>query len=558
MSTFFLTRDKKLFKLNVVTQVLPVIVTTITSHNAYTQATDSYDITLSLMKLEMFRVGWFRGHNTRHLSAIGIGAAVMATLIVTQLNITAVDFKMPLDYKENITTTLTAFTIKESLLNDKTVVWDPYVDRMWLDTRHEQNRPPAMLLLTSYGWNRFNQTVALSNYSRQTRESEFLDGIVNHPWFHPTVWDDIENGNGNVTIQSILGLNNNNNNEQITSNITTRFYIFFDLSSNCDVHYPKYFTFDGNLDTSGGRVNVSSNRMDNPHETLEHPIWKSRFITQLGHQNLNQVKLIYFDCNPESDPTFAERRRQVRVPVVVAHITGTIARSDETIDMGLVPPLLNKAVALNQTEVESIYSCAADFDDNLRPYYLTYTGNFRSGKNGGRFPARAGFAQINDNKRMFGLRYFLDEFKESSIANVTYEDILKRSIYSGAPRGDNKYSYRFTEVLASGGIPIVMADDWMLPFRPELVHWDECIILLPEKELGLKMLKYIAPITAAERCERRKKCYDIYRNYIETGQKVIDGIVQGLELVALGFQENMTAIHCDPRYPDSDDCNPLR
>lgn len=165
---------------------------------------------------------------------------------------------------------------------------------------------------------------------------------------------------------------------------------------------------------------------------------------------------------------------------------------------------------------------------------------------------------MNDDKRMFGLRYFLDEFKESSIANVTYDDILKRSIYSGAPRGDNKYSYRFTEILASGGIPIAMADDWILPFRPELVDWSECIILIPERDYGLKMLKYIAPITLSERCERRKKCYDIYRSYIETGRKVIDGIVQGLELVALGHIRNMTAIHCDPTTPDSDDCNPLR
>jgi hypothetical protein len=420
-----------------------------------------------------------------------------------------------------------------------------------------------MILLTSYGWNHRDQSKALRQYSRQTRESELLDGIVNHPWFHPTAWDDIENGNNDVTIQSLLGINadNTNNSTAVAMNmttITTRFYIFFDTSSDCDVHYPRYFSFDKNLDTSRGRVRHSSNVMYYPNQTLDHPIWQSRFMTQLGIQNRNQVKVIYFDCNSEMDPNFAKQRRQQNVPVVVAHITGTIARSDETIDMGLVPPLLNKAVALNPTEIESIYNCAADFDDNLRPYYITYIGNFRSGPNGQRFPARRGFAELNDNKKMFGLRYFLDEFKESSIGNVTYEDILKRSIFSGAPRGDNKYSYRFTEVLASGGIPIVMADDWMLPFRPELVHWDECIVLIPEKEIGLKMLKYIAPITASERCEKRKKCYDIYRNYIESGRKIIDGMVQGLELVALGFRENMTAIHCDPRYPDSDDCNPLR
>ena len=93
-----------------------------------------------------------------------------------------------------------AFLVKENPLNDKSITWDPSVDRMWLDPRREEGRslsllptPPAMILLTSYGWNQVDQTVALSQYSRQTRERELLDGIINHPWFHPTAWDDIEN-----------------------------------------------------------------------------------------------------------------------------------------------------------------------------------------------------------------------------------------------------------------------------------------------------------------------------------------------------------------------------
>lgn len=536
----------------------------------------------------VIRTKWYaikRGSfRVRYLGLIGLFAFVTIMLMEDQLAIKSFNFDIgpENDQGESIQLTstkssTTPYTVQSSLLNDKTIAWDPSVDRMWLDdTTQPGRRPPAMILLTSYGWNRLDQTDALLHFSRQTRESEFLDGIVNHPWFHPTAWDEIENGDQNITIQSILGLleeddlslgddnSTSSDSNELTVNVTitrtnaTRFYVFFDLSSNCDIHYPKYHAFDQNLDTSGGRVNVSSNLLYQSFVTLDHRIWQSKFMTQLGARNFNRVKVIYLDCHGEMHPSFAESRRTKNLPVVVAHISGNIAQSDEAIDMGLVPPLLFKAAALNESDIENIYSCAADFDDTLRPYYITYIGNFRSGPNGNRFPARGGFADLNDNKRMFGLRYFLEEYGESAIGNVTYENVLKRSIYSGAPRGDNKYSYRFTEVLASGGIPIVMADDWMLPFRPELVNWSECVILIPEKDYGLKMLKYIAPITQKERCERRKKCYDIYRTYIETGRKVINGIVQGLELVALGHNANMTAIHCDPAKPDSDDCNPLR
>ena len=489
----------------------------------------------------------------RSLGFILLGVLSLFTVLMYQrTNLQSIQSSFP----KNLTSPA-SFTVEKSLIHDQTVAWDPTVDRMWLNPQRQRRDntrspppppPPAMILLTSYGWNKADQSDALQHYSRQTRESELLDGIVNHPWFHPTAWDDIENSNENynVTIRSILGP---------AATIPTRFYVFLDMSVNCEVHYPKYYSFDANLDTSGGRINSSSNVIHQPWWTIDHPIWQSKFMTQLGANHFNQVKLVLFDCNEEQNTIFTELRRNHSLPIVLARISGTIAVSNETIDMGLPPPLLNKATKLNTSQIESIYTCAADYDETQRPYYITYIGNFRSGPNEARFPARAGFADLNDNQRMFGLQYFLDD---TSLANVSYEDILKRSIYSGAPRGDAKYSYRFTEVLASGGIPIVMADDWMLPFRPELVKWDECIILIPEKDIGLKMLKYIAPITLSERCERRKKCYDIYRNYIETGRKVIDGMIQGLELVALGHRANMTAIHCDPTQPDSNDCNPVR
>jgi hypothetical protein len=159
----------------------------------------------------------------------------------------------------------------------------------------------------------------------------------------------------------------------------------------------------------------------------------------------------------------------------------TISRSDETIDMGLVPPLLNKEVALNKTEIEQIYSCAADADEALRPYYTTYIGNFLSGPNGHRFPAR----QELTRREICG---------DTTVVDFIFIAAPPLQLPSLVYNRNRHLSPRFIELRKRSetiilirilSIPIVVADDWMLPFRPELVDWDECIILLLEKEYRL-------------------------------------------------------------------------
>jgi hypothetical protein len=94
-------------------------------------------------------------------------------------------------------------------LYDKTVFWDPTVNRSWLDPN--ALRPPAMLVITNFAWNHVNQTYGIQQY-RGIRSAELYEGIVNHPWFHPTAWEDIENGRMEI------------------SNLT-RYYVFLDFET---------------------------------------------------------------------------------------------------------------------------------------------------------------------------------------------------------------------------------------------------------------------------------------------------------------------------------------
>ena len=65
-----------------------------------------------------------------------------------------------------------------------------------------------------------------------------------------------------------------------------------------------------------------------------------------------------------------------------------------------------------------------------------------------------------------------------------YRSILLRSKFQLVPRGQGLHSHRLLEALASGSVPIVLADGIVLPFA-ELIPWHKAIIQVPEKEWSL-------------------------------------------------------------------------
>ncbi len=113
---------------------------------------------------------------------------------------------------------------------------------------------------------------------------------------------------------------------------------------------------------------------------------------------------------------------------------------------------------------------------------------------------------------------------------MTYIDLLTRSHFGGAPRGHAKYTYRFTEILSAGAIPVVIADDWVLPFRPELVDWRECAVFVPEKDT-LHTVEVLERIGEEGRCRRHKACWRIYERWLEKAEKEVEGLIEGWERV---------------------------
>jgi hypothetical protein len=89
----------------------------------------------------------------------------------------------------------------KSPLYDTTVHWNPDIQRLWLDYESGDGtteKPDTMLVLTDYGWNQKNQWKALIHYSRSIRQTELLQGLIDHPLFHPTAYQEIMAGTRNV------------------------------------------------------------------------------------------------------------------------------------------------------------------------------------------------------------------------------------------------------------------------------------------------------------------------------------------------------------------------
>lgn len=85
------------------------------------------------------------------------------------------------------------------LINDPTLPWNATMYRPWLDPDLSvEEQPPAMILLTTLlttkGWNQPNVSQGMS-FPRHRYETALYSALVNHPWFHPTAFADIESGN---------------------------------------------------------------------------------------------------------------------------------------------------------------------------------------------------------------------------------------------------------------------------------------------------------------------------------------------------------------------------
>jgi len=320
------------------------------------------------------------------------------------------------------------------------------------------------------------------------------------------------------------------------------------------------------------------------------------FGAREGEDNSNVVEpintnlLVYIDCEGDG-PELNFRQKYITHPQLVMAAESThyaqvlpiphyyqrynasyhndttvmVAAKKVSYDMGLPPPAVNPIrLSLAQQRAILEQDCgAASHDKFHRPgtsnhrrrrrrmshnmtnyttvvrnsstsppdsYFLSFVGNNRD-------PARQGLMDM-DNLTLGVLARFPHQVQDDPLLqNETYVTILQKSIFAAVPRGDNLFSYRFTEVLSSGSIPVVYADGWVLPFRPELVDWPkECAVVIPQAKVA-DTLSILHKIPVQEQCRRRKRCYELYLKYMVNPEGTIAGILDSLDRVS-GYEDS--------------------
>jgi hypothetical protein len=82
--------------------------------------------------------------------------------------------------------------------------------------------------------------------------------------------------------------------------------------------------------------------------------------------------------------------------------------------------------------------------------------------------------------------------------------------------------------MACGSIPVVYADDWLLPFSPYLLNWTDAIVLIREQNIS-NTFEILSQISFEQRCRMRQRVVEIYRKYMETGRGTVQGIIESFE-----------------------------
>ena len=107
-------------------------------------------------------------------------------------------------------------------------------------------------------------------------------------------------------------------------------------------------------------------------------------------------------------------------------------------------------------------------DMSKKKYWLTFKGTLS------RHPIRAELAKLHNSTAGIIIS---DSSKEDN--GYDYDDLMSSSKFTLVVRGDAEYSYRFTEAVCSGAVPVLVADGWvppfstLLPFQTYGVHIQE-------------------------------------------------------------------------------------
>ncbi|KAL7551580.1 hypothetical protein ACHAWF_015334 [Thalassiosira exigua] len=402
-------------------------------------------------------------------------------------------------------------------LNDRTIRLSPHISRPWLyrrsnvlsvDAKDEMALPTKKLVLTDFGWNHLNATKGLS-FSRSMRSREILRAFADREDFDPTFqWSEMAMEEVEEGLEEY---------GKIGFDPSLDYVVMLDVETCFESNYPlSVGDFGRNADTQGGR-HVGSKYESTCYGISGCHHYINAVLTSPLFKKARSASLVYFECGGAGFHA-AYRKSNPDPNLFIFSLSSSYDVQHMTkSDFGLPPPALNP-VTLSHDQRLAVDEC----DESDRPYTFTFVGSGASGIRRDLFNLHNGRDVLLMKTAELVARKNLGELDE------TYETLMARSVFSGAPRGDCLFSYRFAEVLSSGAIPVIHADGWVLPYHEDVVDWSKCVVMIPEA-IADKTLDVLKRIGAKRRCEMRRYCRDVYQRYVVNPEAVWAGVLDSVD-----------------------------
>lgn len=118
-----------------------------------------------------------------------------------------------------------------------------------------------------------------------------------------------------------------------------------------------------------------------------------------------------------------------------------------------------------------------------------------------------------------------------------YNELLKLSTFSLIPRGDGRWSYRFSECIGAGSIPVIISDNLTLPYS-QLIDWSKASIRIKEDDIPhLTIDELVQRLPSSQIAEEMKiEIEKINSKYFCTPSKRFNALLQSLHLEAIRYQ----------------------
>ena len=109
-----------------------------------------------------------------------------------------------------------------------------------------------------------------------------------------------------------------------------------------------------------------------------------------------------------------------------------------------------------------------------------------------------------------------------------YDELNLKSKFALVVRGDVPFSYRLLEVMCAGAIPVILSDDWVLPFS-EIIDYSQFAVIVEEKNYDT-IMQTINAMSEEEILSKRRLTLQVYDTYFESFEKQIATLMEIIDL----------------------------